>query len=276
MRKNSFDFNTGDVFGFITLTGKSSFKQEKGGRRFYVEGRCECGDVKDYLLKYLKYGNTKSCGCKRRENSAKAVMTHGLSNHPLYAVYQDMKTRCYSPAHIGYENYGGRGICICEEWLDDIFSFRAWAMSNGYEKGLQIDRIDNDGNYCPENCRFVTKDENNVNTRRNVYIECWGERKTITDWSKDVRCVVNFSTLNGRRKIMKWDFEKAMTTPKHAETKSIIREKQGRFITAWGESKTTMDWVEDERCKIGKSGLKIRLQKGWSAEDAISTPPLRK
>jgi len=90
---------------------------------------------------------------------------HGLSGHPLYTLWAGIKARCINPNHTAYENYGGRGIKICDEWSEDFKKFYDWAVMNGYEKGLDIDRIDNDGEYSPENCRFVSRIKNCANQR---------------------------------------------------------------------------------------------------------------
>ena len=92
--------------------------------------------------------------------------THGLRAHPLCSVWSDMKTRCYNSNQKSYKHYGGRGIIVCEEWTGDFKCFYDWAIKNGYKKGLQIDRINNDGNYEPDNCRFVTTAENCRNSRQ--------------------------------------------------------------------------------------------------------------
>jgi hypothetical protein len=101
------------------------------------------------------------------ERKRQAGFKHGFNYHPLYAVLRSMKTRCYSPNCNAYHNYGGRGILICDEWKDPA-TFCKWAIANGWKKGLSIDRINNDGNYEPNNCRFVTREINMRNSRRVV------------------------------------------------------------------------------------------------------------
>lgn len=91
---------------------------------------------------------------------------HGLSKHPLYTVWNNMKTRCYKEYHKEYKYWGGRGINICDEWKENFYCFYKWAMTNGYKQGLQVDRINNDGNYSPENCRFVSGRINSLNKRK--------------------------------------------------------------------------------------------------------------
>lgn len=108
----------------------------------------------------LKSGNTVSCGCRRAEGLGDAVRKHGLTDTRAYKIWCKMKERCNCPTCPSYPRYGGRGITVCSEWNDDFQSFYDWAMSHGYEDSLTIDRIDNDGNYEPDNCRWITKSEN--------------------------------------------------------------------------------------------------------------------
>lgn len=273
-KKSKFLFKEGDKYGRLTLTGKT-FKQQSsdGYFRTMVEAVCECGDVKGYQLKYLIRGDTKSCGCHRKDTLATIATKHHLSKHPLYSVYQDMIRRCYKSNCKSFPDYGGREIpiTVCDEWKNDVKAFYDWGIANGWEKGLDLDRRENDGNYEPLNCRFVTRQVSNSNTRRNVIITAWGETKTATEWANDKRCNVNSRTLLGRFKKGRWKPEEAITTPSNGNKKAFSRIiSTVRYITAWGETKGLMDWVEDERCNVGYSGLKIRLNKGWIPEDAIS------
>lgn len=99
------------------------------------------------------------------ERLAQGRAQHGLCDHPLYSVWLGMKSRCLNPRNSAYANYGGRGIKVCQDWMDDFSAFFGWAMARGYERGLHIDRMDSDGDYEPGNCRFVTQAENNRNRR---------------------------------------------------------------------------------------------------------------
>jgi len=107
-----------------------------------------------------------------------------MSRTHLYKVWKDMKARCYRKRHIGYANYGGRGINICAEWLNDFVAFYNWALANDYEDGLSIDRHDNDGDYTPDNCRWATRQMQNNNTRRNHYIYYQGQKYTLAQLSE--------------------------------------------------------------------------------------------
>lgn len=152
---------------------------------------CDCGNETTTLLKYLKNGDTKSCGCLKHHVFDDHNFKHGLTPRDfndyekrIYIIWRNMRRRCNNESDQAYNHYGGRGIVVCEDWNNDYALFREWAVSNGYSPELTIDRIDVNGNYCPENCRWVTMKEQTYNKRNTVYIEYQGERHTFLDWSK--------------------------------------------------------------------------------------------
>ena len=128
--------------------------------------RCDCGTERIVEGKHLRYGTSKSCGCLCLEINAERLRgnqlgyKHGLEKHPLRAIRKAMIERCYSQRNRFYKNYGGRGIQVCAEWLSSLPEFYNWALANGWKKGLSIDRINNDGDYDPINCRWITISEN--------------------------------------------------------------------------------------------------------------------
>jgi hypothetical protein len=129
--------------------------------------RCDCGKTHTARACSLKSGAVKSCGCLSRERSAHRFLKHGLAHKdPLYTVWKGMRERCSNPRQTkNSPYYWSRGIRVCAEW-DDFVSFRSWALSHGWNRGLQIDRVNPDMGYSPENCRCVTPSENRRNCRR--------------------------------------------------------------------------------------------------------------
>lgn len=127
--------------------------------------QCVCGKEFESYLNKVRFGHTRSCGCLKIQATIERNLTHGLTYHPLYTVWKDMKTRCLNVKCDAYKDYGERGITICNEWVETPNQFIEWALASGWQKGLEIDRINNNGNYEPGNIRFVTHAENSRNRR---------------------------------------------------------------------------------------------------------------
>lgn len=180
---------TGQRFGRLEVLEKGeNFKDKQGHNRFKWKCKCDCGNTTFVLQSSLARNLTKSCGCLQKEavsNISKQSAKHNLSSSRLYRIWAGMKDRCTNVHSPIYKYYGKRGICICEEWGDFINFFR-WAVQNGYSDSLSIDRINVNGNYSPENCRWVTQKEQTNNTRRNCFIEINKESKTIAQWSEEL------------------------------------------------------------------------------------------
>lgn len=160
--------------------------------------KCDCGNEVIVSSGHLRSGHSKSCGCLARERSSKYHLTHGMKGTRIFSVYNGMKGRCYNPNDRKYPRYGGRGISMCEEWRNNPSSFFDWAFSNGYRDGLSIDRIDNNGNYSPENCRWADDITQANNKSTNHIYEHNGEKKTIAEWSRELG--LSYSATNYRIK----------------------------------------------------------------------------
>lgn len=197
---------TGLKFNKLTVI-KLKSKNKNGS--YIWECKCDCGNTIYVTTSQLKSGQTKSCGCLRKEKHHK---THGLTKHKLYRIYWGMKGRCYDIKNHRYNLYGGRGIAICDEWLNNFLSFYNWSIQNGYKDGLTIDRIDGNNNYTPSNCRWINKKNQNRNLRTNNNITFKGKTKCIGEWCEITG--LSRSTLSYRLKAG-WNIKRALTEPKH-------------------------------------------------------------
>lgn len=191
---------TGQIFGRLTVLRPDPAKT----RTSKWICLCSCGETTSVRTYHLTGGRVRSCGCLSRDKAkAKAKVKN---DKRLWYVWRGMKERCRNPRHIGWKRYGGRGIKVCEAW-QDFDAFRSWALANGYRDDLTIDRIDNDGDYCPENCRWSTFKEQARHTSRSRIIK----GKTLAEWVEITgiprSCIVN------RIDRANWDIERALTTP---------------------------------------------------------------
>jgi hypothetical protein len=211
MRKRKFKNPVvGDRFGSWVVVGECFSSPH---REPFVPVRCECGNQRDASVWHLNMGKTSKCKRCSIKIRAAALTTHGETGRDkIYGVWTGMKQRCLYHKHIGYKTYGGVGITVCKEWIDSFEVFRDWAFANGYEQGLEIDRIENNGNYEPSNCRWVTRKVNARNKSTNRSVTAWGETKTTADWADDPRCLVKYDAFM-RRLYRGITGEQAMTLP---------------------------------------------------------------
>ena len=190
----------------------------------------------------------------------------------LNTIYHAMINRCYNPKNNRYERYGGRGITVCDEWLDNKIiilgrriskgwlAFKEWALSHGYEDGLSIDRIDNSMGYSPDNCRWATPREQSNNRHTNVLVTYKGKTKTLPQWCEELN--LNYCTVSQRIRVLHWSVEKAFETKDNPKINYVTYKGRTQSIAQWCEELNLNFWL-----------IWSRLHKGhWTVEKAFETP----
>lgn len=209
-------------FGRLTVIkedGKHVYPSGRTDLRYVC--RCSCGRETSVLGVHLRSGHTRSCGCLRKETTRSSFKKHGGYNTRLYRIWKNMKSRCYNKNNPDYRLYGGRGITICKEWLEDFANFRDWSDHNGYGNGLSIDRINNDLSYTPSNCRWASQKDQCNNNSRNVIIEHKGRMLSISGWSKETG--IKYGTISSR---IRRGWDPSMAVSEHPGTHKRSREKK--------------------------------------------------
>jgi len=242
----------GRLIAIERLPAKS--KKDTNARWFC---RCDCGQGVVAYGQDLARGKVKSCGCL----NADRILRHGMSRTHVYQVWKGMLQRCENPKSPGFANYGGRGIRVSDEWHD----FERFIADMGPRpKGYSIDRIDVNGPYSKDNCRWATTKQQANNTRRNRVVEFRGERLTLGEWAD--RYGIDWSTLRGRLDRLKWDdLEAALTSPP----------RMPRLFEFRGQRKPLAQWANEFGLPLDT--LRARLKKlGWPLERALTERPHRK
>lgn len=177
---------TGLTFGKLTVI--QQVESLRHARRWLCQ--CSCGNTSTVSTAYLTSGNTTSCGCNKNKPK------HGKAGTRIYRIYQSMLQRCYNPKHVNYNCYGGRGIKVCNEWRNSFAAFYEWASANGYSDILELDRMDVNGAYSPDNCRWISHIEQCQNRRTSVFVTINGETRTLSEWARIAK--IKYNTLDWR------------------------------------------------------------------------------
>lgn len=219
---------TGQRFGRLVALQDTGKRMEPSHLHIWL-CKCDCGNYTEVNVGDLRNGTTKSCGCWRKERAGNLNRTHGGRHERLYLVWMDMRRRCRDKKDVQYMNYGGRGIKVCDEW-SDYAAFREWALQTGYDSSAKsrrctIDRIDSDGDYCPENCRWADSITQNNNRRNNVFYTLNGKTMTAAMWARE-----NGISNNAIYKRIKagWSLERALTEktrPIQRHRKAVVEDK---------------------------------------------------
>lgn len=241
----------GSVFSCLTYLGQEKYFNKTKKGLF----RCSCGTEKYIGTHPVFHGKVKSCGCKTGELIAISQTTHGMSKQgkgSTFLSWNLLSQRCYNPKNPAYKNYGARGVIVCDRWRH---SFENFLVDMGARpEGTTLDRINNDGNYEPANCRWATRVEQNRNTRRNKLFECGGEYKTLPELAE----MKGISYVKLRHRVDEGvSLARALTDGKI----------QGSFITHEGLSMNISDWARHLGLNIGT--LSSRLRRGMSVEEAL-------
>lgn len=202
---------TGQRFGRLTVLRFD--KIDKRGEKFWL-CQCDCGNVTSVSSSKLRSGYTKSCGCLQQEHRKKGFnRRHGMTNTKLYVIWQNMKHRCNDPNNIMFQHYGGRGITVCQEWLSGFEQFLKWAEAAGYHEGLSLERINVNGNYEPNNCKWITQTQQYLNRTDSHYLTAFGKTQTIKEWADE--CGIKYDTIERRINQYGWSAEDAVTFKPH-------------------------------------------------------------
>lgn len=248
---------------FGKLVCKKDVGRTKNGNVLW-KCKCECGNYTVVDSGSLKTGNTKSCGCmrnKRLENFGELQKKHGMYDTKIYKVWSAMKQRCLNKNDKAYKNYGERGISVCKEWLD-FEPFYEWAVNNGYKKGLTLERIDNNGNYCPKNCTWIPKGKQSSNTRNCIELTYKGKTKIMKEWAEELD--IPYHVLQ-HRIYRGWSTKRALSTSVKPKNR-----RHCKLIEYDGEKKNIAEWARE--IGMNYKTLYNRLYKGWSVENAFNTP----
>lgn len=257
---------TGRKFGRLTVIERAEDKVlPSGGRKTQWLCKCDCGNYTIVMSNNLIRNHTRSCGCLQKEKVFGGRKTHGLSKTRLYRIFNKIRDRCYNPNNPKYNKYGGRGITICDEWLNDFRNFYKWSMANGYKENLTIDRIDGNKGYSPENCRWVDQEEQQNNRSNNHLITYKGETKTLAQWAKELN--IKESTIRSRIRYG-WSIDKIFETP--INNNAVNRKARIKLITYNNETKTLTEWAKEYN--IPYKTLYARLARGWEFSKALTTP----
>lgn len=205
---------TGKRFGRLVVERRiTEISPKERNYRTLWQCRCDCGKTVIVWANNLVRGDTRSCGCYKSDLTSAREREHGMSDTRLYEIWKGMRRRCCDPKRNSYNNYGARGIFVCDEWDKSFNSFKDWALSSGYKDGMTIDREDNNGPYCPENCKWATMKEQANNRRTSRFIDVFGQHLTISQASEIFG--IKSGTIRARLE-SGWSAEKAVSVhPKH-------------------------------------------------------------
>lgn len=258
------EINIGDRFGKLTIIHEVEPNVTPCGtiqRKFLC--KCDCGNQVVRNMQTLLKGAKTSCGCNKTSYIQKYFKKESKSF--LYSTWSGMRQRCNNPNSASYSRYGGRGISVCDEWDKDFFAFEKWAKENGAKKGLTIDRINNDGNYCPDNCRWVDLRTQANNKRTNRIIEYNGESHTTIEWARITG--IQEGTIRSRLRYG-YSIGQALGYEEYR------RKNPPKYVTYNGETHNLTEW--EHITGISRKVISTRLMKGLNVAQALGLEPYQR
>lgn len=253
---------TGKKFGKLTVLNKHHKNKQNS---WVCQCKCDCGNTTYVTVSNLNAGNVKSCGCIVGKSNIK----HGLCESKIYKKHRGMKERCFNKKCSSYKNYGGRGIIMCDEWRNDFMSFYNWAMDNGYKEGLSLERIDVNGNYCPENCTWIPLREQGKNKRSNIRIKFMGKEYILADLSKNYS--IPYEDLH-RIYCQEKDVEKyVLSKIKDKNLKSMLNDNKIMINLYYDIRQKLMEIItnKNEKIKISEAIDDVIREKLWRDDTVI-------
>lgn len=261
---------SGQRFGRLVVLARDG-SSPRGGAKWRC--RCDCGTGRTVLGTSLRSARTVSCGCFVREHNAEIATTHGLTDHPLYRIRSGMLFRCHNPKSTFFHRYGGRGIEVCPVWRASAATFIEWALANGWQPGLTIDRINNDGNYEPANCRFVSRGEN---ARKRSDKSTWRRSDRPGAHNREKTTCPKGHPLDGvqvrKTRTMRFCF-----TCRRAQSKQQPRRRSPRKVGPHDKSgavrRLSFEQIQDARALWNAGGV---TQRALAARFKVSAPTMNK
>lgn len=221
---HNYDIKCGDRFGRLEVMGvpfrtrypaidsRRAVSKVILQQEIYAVVKCDCGQIKATRTATLRSGKSTSCGCATTEATVAKFTTHGMTKTRLYRIWAGMRKRIFNEKCERFYAYGERRISICDEW-SDFGVFHSWAMANGYNDSLSIERENVNGNYEPTNCKWIPCNRQAANRRDTIWVEIDGTRMCLREFSRHEKCIVNYHRLWWRVRKLGWDIMTAATTP---------------------------------------------------------------
>lgn len=256
---------TGQRYGQLVVLGPVG--KAKSGSIVWL-CQCDCGEQVEVKAQRIRHDGVSSCGCHYAEQGRRKPVRHGMSDTSIYNTWIQLSVRCHSAESSNYENYGARGVSVCDEWRNSFEAFldHVSQLPNYGAEGVTLDRIDNGGNYEPGNVRWATQKEQMRNTRRNRLLTHNGKTQCLAAWAEELGIRKNLIEV---RLFRGWDAELALTATTKEEKRAHIR-RNNHLLTCNGKTQSLAAWSDETG--LSSNTIFERLKRGWDTDRALNTP----